>query len=137
GRLPASVSFHPVATNQGVVVSPGDAEWLLIRTAARNQERWDNDLPHHQRDNDDERVLTDALAQARSQAPSEIVTGLAPKIAAKVMQIEDGPAAAADLGRDHGRAGTRPYCDLEIDGDATALLQALGETEWTTDANHP
>jgi hypothetical protein len=66
----------------------------------------------------------------------DIFTGLAPQIAARVIQIEDGPTTAAELGRDHGRAGTPPYCDLEIDGDATALLHALGETEWTTNANH-
>ena len=36
----------------------------------------------------------------------------------------------------NGRTGLQPYCDLSIDGDATALLHALGETEWMTDANH-
>jgi hypothetical protein len=134
--MPAGASFQPTATNQGVVVSPVDAEWLLIRTAARNQERWQSGLPAGRRDADDERVLTVALAAARGQAPEEIFTGLAPQIAARVMQIEDGPAAAADLGREHGRTGTPPYCDLDIDGDATALLHALGETEWMTNANH-
>jgi hypothetical protein len=137
GRLPASVSFHPVATNQGVVVSQGDAEWLLIRTAARTQESWKKGLPPDRRDADDERVLANALAEARGQAPLGIFSGLEPQIAARVMQIEDGPATAAELGRVHGRTGTLPYCDLEINGDATALLQALGETEWTTGANHP
>jgi hypothetical protein len=134
--LPAGASFQPTATNQGVVVSHADAEWLLIRTAARNQQRRHNGLPADRRDADDERVLTEALATARSQAPAEFLTGLAPQIAARVMQIEDGPAAAAELGRDHGRTGTPPYCDLDIDGDATALLHALGETEWMTAANH-
>jgi hypothetical protein len=137
GQPPPLGSFHPTATNQGVVASPGDAEWLLIRTAARNQEHSQNGLPPDRRDADDERVLADALAQTHGRTPEEILTGLAPQITARVMQIEDGPATAADLGREHGRARTQPSCDLEIDGDATALLQALGETEWTTDANHP
>jgi hypothetical protein len=134
--LPAGVTLPPTATNQGVVVSHADAEWLLIRTAARNQERWNNGLPADRRDTDDERVLTEALAAARGQAPDEIFTSLAPQIGARVMQIEDGPAAAAELGHEHGRTGTPPYCDLDIDGDATALLHALGETEWMTNANH-
>jgi hypothetical protein len=134
--LPVGASFQPTATNQGVVVSHADAEWLLIRTAARNQERWQNGLPADRRDADDERVLTEALAAARGQAAGEIFTSLAPQIAARAMQIEDGPAAAAELGREHGRTAAPPYCDLDIDGDATALLHALGETEWMTHANH-
>jgi hypothetical protein len=134
--LSVTASFHPAATNQGVVVSPADAEWLLIRTAARNQEREQHGLPADRRDADDQRVLAEALAGARGQAPVQILTSLAPQIAARVTQIEHGPAAAAELGREHGRTATPPYCDLEIDGDATALLHALGETEWTTDANH-
>lgn len=135
--MPVTASFEPTATSQGVVVSSADAEWLLIRTAARNQDRWQHGLPADRRDADDERVLTDALAGACGQAPEEIHVGLAPQIAARVMQIEDGPAAAAGLGREHGRAGTPPYCDLEADGDATALLHALGETEPMTNGNHP
>jgi hypothetical protein len=135
--LPAGASFPPAATNQGVVVSPADAEWLLIRTAARNQERWQNGLPADRRDTDDERVLTEALAAASGQAPEKIFTGLAPQIAARVMQIEDGPAAAARLGREHGRASTPPCCDLDAGGDAAGLLHALGETEWTTNATRP
>jgi hypothetical protein len=134
--LPDGASFQPTATNQGVVISHADAEWLLIRTAARNQDRRHNGLLADRRDADDERVLTEALAAARSQAPQDIFTSLAPQIAARAMQIEDGPAAAAELGREHGRAGTPPYCALDFDGDATGLLHALGETEWMTHANH-
>jgi hypothetical protein len=135
--LPVAATFQPTATYQGVVVSHADAEWLLIRTAARNQDRQHNGLPADRRDADDERALTEALATARGQTAEEIFTGLAPQIRARVMQIEDGPAAAAQLGREHGRAGTPPYCDLDFDGDATALLHALGETEWMTSTNHP
>ena len=135
--LPAEAQFQPTATNQGVVTSAADAEWLLIRTAARNQEREQRGLPGaYLRDTDDQRVLAEALAETCGQPAREVLTGLAPRIAARVMQIEHGPASAAELGREHGRTGTQPYCDLEIDGDATALLHALGETEWMTDANH-
>jgi hypothetical protein len=134
--LPAAVSFRMVATNQGVVVSPADAEWLLIRTAARNRECEQYGYPAQPRDADDQRVLAEALAEASGQSPATILTGLAPQIADRVTQIEHGSRAAFELGREHGRTGTPPYCDLGIDGDATALLHALGETEWMTDANH-
>jgi hypothetical protein len=52
------------------------------------------------------------------------------------MQLEDGPAKAAALGREHGHAGSPPYCDLSTEGDAAALVGALGETEPMTHANH-
>ena len=130
--------FEPVATNQGVVTSFGDAEWLLIRTTARIR-----DFEHRgfgtadHRDLDDRRALADALAGACGRPAGEILGQLAPQIAARVTEIERGPAAAAELGREHGRTGIQPYCDLYIDGDATALLSAFGETEWMTSANHP
>ena len=132
-----SPPFEPVATNQGVVTSFGDAEWLLIRTTARIR-----DFEHRgfgtadHRDLDDRRALADALAGACGRPAGEILGQLAPQIAARVTEIERGPAAAAELGREHGRTGIQPYCDLSIDGDATALLHALGETEWMTNANH-
>jgi hypothetical protein len=135
--LSAAAQFQPTATNQGVVTSPADAEWLLIRTAARNGEREQRGFGGASpRDADDQRVLAEALAETCGQSAGEILTGLAPRIITRITQIEHCPASAAELGREHGRAGTRPYCDLEIDGDATALLHALGETEWMTDANH-
>jgi hypothetical protein len=43
---------------------------------------------------------------------------------------------AAMLGSAHGRAGTRPYGDLERDGEA-GLMNALGEVSPTTEANAP
>lgn len=137
-RSPAATEpFRPAATNQGVVISAADAEWLLIRTAARNQEREQHGVPADQRDADDQRVLAEALADTRGRPADEILNELAPRIAARIGQIEDGPAIAAGLGREHGRTGAPPYCDLDIDGDATALMRALGETERMTNANHP
>lgn len=43
---------------------------------------------------------------------------------------------ARKLGREHGRAGTTPYGDLDFDDDS-ALMAALGETSPTTEDNHP
>jgi len=130
--------FEPVATNQGVVTSFGDAEWLLIRTTARIR-----DFEHRgfgtadHRDLDDRRALADALAGVCGCPAGEILGQLAPQTAARATEIERGPTAAAELGREHGRTRIQPYCDLYIDGDATALLNTFGETERLTSANHP
>ena len=132
----AAAPFEPVVTHQGVVTALGDAEWLLIRTAARIEHIEQHEYLTSDRDLDDRRALTDALARACSLPAADVLSQLTSKIADRVTEIEHGPAEAAQLGREHGRAGTEPYCDLDIDGDATALLSALGETEWMTDANH-
>jgi len=139
--------FSPCATNQGVVVSAADAEWLLVRTAARN---YASDLipasagsyasefaglPPDPRDADDERALNQALADARGQHPGQVFAEVAPGIAARIMQLADGPGKAAELGREHGRSGTPPYCDISTEGEAAALMGALGETEPVTGAN--
>ena len=135
-RSAAAPPFEPVVTHQGVVTALGDAEWLLIRTAARIEQKEQRSYLTSDRDLDDRRALTGALARACSQPEADVLSQLTSKIAARVTEIEHGPAEAAQLGREHGRAGIEPYCDLDIDGDATALLSALGETEWMTDANH-
>jgi hypothetical protein len=143
----AAAPFPPCATNQGVVVSAADAEWLLVRTAARN---YASDLvptparghasefagrSPDPRDVDDERALNRALAGARGQHPNRVFAEVAPGIAARIMQLTDCPGKAAELGREHGRSGTPPYCDISTEGEAAALMGALGETEPMTDAN--
>ena len=135
-RPAAAPPFEPVVTHQGVVTAPGDAEWLLIRTAARIEQEEQRGYLTGYRDLDDRRALAGALAMACSLPEADVLSALTPKIAARATEIEHGPAEAARLGREHGRAGTEPYCDLDIDGDAAALLSALGETEQMTDANH-
>jgi hypothetical protein len=139
--------FPPCATNQGVVVSAADAEWLLVRTAARNYasdlvpasarsyaSEFADRLPDP-RDADDERALNHALADARGQHPNQVFAEVTPGIAARIMQLTDAPGKAAELGREHGRSGTLPYCDISTEGEAAALMGALGETEPMTDAN--
>ena len=139
--------FPPCATNQGVVVSAADAEWLLVRTAARNYasdlipasarsyaSEFAGLLPDP-RDADDERALNQALADARGQHPNQVFAEVSPGIAARIMQLADGPGKAAELGREHGRSGTPPYCDISTEGEAAALMGALGETEPTTGAS--
>jgi hypothetical protein len=130
--------FRQVTTHQGVVTASGDAEWHLVRTAARIRSREQHGFPGaYPPDLDDRRTLADALGGTCGLTSTEILGRLAPQIAARVTEIERGPAAAAGLGREHGHAGTQPYCDLDTDGDATPLLRAFGETEWMTDANCP
>ena len=71
------------------------------------------------------------------QSARQVVIQLTPQIEARIADIERGPDTAAGLGREHGHAGIEPHCDLDIDGDAAALMLALGETEPMTDANAP
>jgi hypothetical protein len=135
-RPSAAPPFEPVVTHQGVVTAPGDAEWLLIRTTARTEHAEQRGYPASDRDADDRLALTEALTRACGLPEAGVAGRLAPEVAARVTEIEHGPAEAARLGREHGQAGTAPYCDLGIDGDAAALLSALGETEQMSDANH-
>jgi len=135
---PAAAIFRPIATHQGVVTAFGDAEWHLVRTAARIWDRERSGFPRpYLPDIDDRRALSDALSEACGLTGTEILCKLTPRIEARAMEIERGVTAAAELGRTHGRARTQPYCDLDTDGDAAALLRAFGETEWMTSANHP
>jgi hypothetical protein len=135
---PDAPAFELTATHQGIVTTFADAEWHLIRTAARidYQARNAPEYPYH-RDEDDLIALSRALGRMCGLPAREVVGQLTPRIEARITEIEHGPDTAADLGREHARAGTRPYCDLDIDGDATALMHASGETEPMTDANHP
>ena len=135
---PDAPAFELIATRQGIITTSADAEWHLVRTAARidYQARHAPQYPY-QRDEDDLIALSRALGRMCGLPAGEIVAQLTPQTEARITEIEQGPDTAADLGREHGRAGTPPYCDLDIDGDATALMHASGETEPMTDANHP
>jgi hypothetical protein len=134
----AAAMFRPVATHQGIVTAFSDAEWHLVRTSARIRDREGRGFPEAYRpDTDDRRTLSDALSETCGLTSTEIHRRLAPGIDARATEIEHGVTAAAELGHAHGRAWAQPFCDLDTDGDATALLRAFGETEWTTAANHP
>ena len=127
-----------IATRQGIVTSFADAEWLLVRTAARiDYQTRHAPASSYEPDEDDLLALSRALGGMCGQSAEQIVRQLTPQIEARIAEIERGPDTAAELGREHGQAGTEPYCDLDIDGDATALMHALGETEPMTGANYP
>ena len=144
GQHPALVLTPPaaapvsglIATRQGIITSLADAEWLLVRTAARTGYQARNaPASSYQPDQDDLLALSRALAGMCGQSAGQVIIQLTPRIEARITEIEQGPDAAAELGREHGHAGIEPHCDLDIDGDATALMHALGETEPMTDAN--
>ncbi len=134
----AAPAFELIATHQGIVASFADAEWHLVRTAARidYQARHAPAYPY-ERDEDDLIALSRALGGMCGLSAEQIILQLTPRIEARITEIEQGPEKAAELGHEHGHAGIPPYCGLDIDGDATELMLASGETEWLTDANHP
>jgi hypothetical protein len=135
---PGAPASGLIATHQGIVTSFADAEWHLIRTAARidYQARHAPASPYEP-DEDDVLALSRALAGMCGQSAEQIITQLTRRIEARIAEIEQGPDTAAELGREHGHTGIEPYCGRDIDGDATALIHALGETEPTTEANAP
>jgi hypothetical protein len=135
---PAAPASGLIATRQGIVTSFADAEWLLVRTAARvGYQARHAPASTCKPDEDDLLALSRAIGGICGQPARQIVSQLTPQIEARIAEIERGPDTAAELGREHGQAGTGPYCDLDIDGDATALMHALGETEPMTGANYP
>ena len=135
---PVATASGLIATRQGMVTSFADAEWLLVRTAARIDYQARNaPASPCQPDEDDLVALSRALGGMCGQSAEQIVRQLTPQIESRITEIEQGPDTAAELGREHGQAGTEPYCDLDLDGDATALMHALGETEPMTGANYP
>ena len=135
---PAAPVSGLIATHQGIITSFADAEWLLVRTVARIDYQARHAPAHpYEPDEDDLVALSRALARMCGQSAEQIIIQLTPWIKARIEEIEQGPDTAAELGREHGHTGIEPHCDLDIDGDATALMHALGETEPMTDANAP
>jgi hypothetical protein len=136
--LPAGRPWRPVPTDVGVVTSDADAQWLVVRTEALARCYGITQLPY----TEDLDRLYGALAAARSlNFTRPLRIRLEPAIAARVWELENGPAAAAALGREHGLAGTPPHASLlpaagrrALDGSRPLLL-ALGETERTCDLN--
>ena len=124
---PAAPPPGLIATHQGIITSPADAEWLLVRTAARidYQARHAPAFPYEP-DEDDLLALSRALGGTCGQSAEQVIIQLTPRIETRIADIEQGPDTAAELGREHGHAGIEPHCDLDIDGDATALMHALG-----------
>jgi hypothetical protein len=97
----------------------------LILASVRSHASESVGLPPDPRDVGDERALNRALADAHGQHPNQVFAEVSPGIAARIMQLTNGPGKAAELSRENGCSGTRSYRDISTEG----------ETEPMTDAN--
>ena len=116
--------FQPVRTRQGTVASLAEAEEVLISTAARIQISHLHKTRPARADLQDRQLLASALGQACDLTPQEMLRQAEIKVTATV-QRELAMQAAADLGREHARTGTRPF-ETELE-TATRLADVLRE----------
>ncbi|MGH3226897.1 MAG: hypothetical protein ACRDPY_50840, partial [Streptosporangiaceae bacterium] len=100
--------FQPVRTRQGTVASLAEAEEALITTAARIQISHLHKNRPARADIKDRELLASVLGQACDLNPEEMLRQAGIKVTAAV-QRELAMQAAADLGREHARTGTRPF----------------------------
>jgi len=100
--------FQPVRTRQGTLASLAEAEELLISTAARIQISHLHKTRPARADIKDRHLLASVLGQACSLTPEEMLRQTKIQVTATV-QRELAMQAAADLGREHARTGTRPF----------------------------
>ena len=100
--------FQPVRTRQGTVASLAEAEEVLISTAARIQISHLHKTRPARADIKDRQLLASALGQACGLTPREMLRQAEIQVTATV-QRELAMQAAADLGREHARTGTRPF----------------------------
>ena len=100
--------FRPVRTRQGTVTSLAEAEQALVSTAARIQVSHLRKTRPARADLQDRQMLASVLGQACGLTPQEMLRQAQIKITATV-QRELAMRAAADLGREHARTGTRPF----------------------------
>jgi hypothetical protein len=100
--------FQPVRTRQGTVASLAEAEQVLISTAARIQISHLRKTRPARADVRDRHLLASVLGQACGLTPEEMLRQAEIKVTATVRR-ELAMQAAADLGREHARTGTRPF----------------------------
>ncbi len=118
--------FQPVRTRQGTVASLAEAEEVLISTAARIQISHLHKTRPARADLQDRQLLASALGQACDLTPQEMLRQAEIKVTATV-QRELAMQAAADLGREHARTGTRPFeTELETAARLADVLREKG-----------
>jgi len=100
--------FQPVRTRQGTVASLAEAEAVLISTAARIQISHLHKTRPARADIKDRDLLASVLGQACGLTPKEMLRQAEIQVTATVRR-ELAMQAAADLGREHARTGTRPF----------------------------
>ena len=118
--------FQPVRTKQGTVASLAEAEEVLISTAARIQISHLHTTRPAKADIKDRQLLASVLGQACDLTPEEMLRQAGIKVTAAV-QRELAMQAAADLGREHARTGTRPFeTELETAARLADVLREKG-----------
>jgi hypothetical protein len=118
--------FQPVRTRQGTVASLTEAEEVLISTAVRIQISHLHKTRPARADIKDRHLLASVLGQACSLTPKEMLRQAEIKVTATV-QREVAMQAAADLGREHARTGTRPFeTELETAARLADVLREKG-----------
>jgi hypothetical protein len=118
--------FQPVRTRQGTVASLAEAEEVLISTAARIQISHLHKTRPARADIKDRQLLAAVLGQACSLTPEEMLRQTKIQVTATV-QRELAMQAAADLGREHARTGTRPFeTELETAARLADVLREKG-----------
>jgi hypothetical protein len=132
----ATRPFRPTATRQGAVTSGSNAEWLIVRTAARvrDTERRGHAVSDLTQDIDDKLALSAALAAACSLSISQVLDRLEPRISARAERMQRGGGCRPDGARAWA-CGSATILPLDADGDDSPLMAAFGETEPTTRAN--
>jgi hypothetical protein len=100
--------FQPVRTRQGTVASLAAAEEVLISTAARIQISRLHKTRPARADIKDRHLLASVLGQACGLTPEEMLRQAEIQVTATVRR-ELAMQAAADLGCEHARTGTRPF----------------------------
>jgi len=113
--------FQPVRTGQGTVASLAEAEAVLISTAARIQISRLHKTRPARADVRDRQLLASVLGQACGLTPEEMLRQAEIQVTATVRR-ELAMQAAADLGREHARTGTRPF---ETEPETAARLAGV------------
>ena len=118
--------FQPVRTRQGTVASLAEAEEVLISTAARIQISHLHKTRPVRADVKGRQGPASVLGQACGLTPEEMLRQAGIQVTATV-QRELAMHAAADLGREHARTGTRPFeTELETAARLADVLREKG-----------
>lgn len=124
--------FPPLRTSRGVVTSLVQAESLLTEIVTRIRDQQIRNRPPGQADVSDRHALSAVLDEICDLSPGDILTQFEHQAAST-----DGfhtMAAASELGRRHGAAGTRPFGSPgQPDAD---LMNTLGQSALAANSRH-
>jgi hypothetical protein len=124
-EMESAPPFQPVRTRQGTVASLAEAEEALIGTAARIRISRLHKTRPARADIKDRQILAAALGHTCSLTPQEMLRQVEIQVTARVHR-ELTVQAAADPGREHTGASTRPS---GTETDAAARLPGVSREE--------